>query len=163
MAQNNDDPDIYYHRAQLHFILGEFADAAKDYQKSIDLDPNGPYAAQAKQGMEALQAMGVGIDTGTALLVDKRGIATLVRNNPHGSVLFLRGGAAQPISARRPLQYTGIQATLLDKPGQTFDFNIRCAHAPTYTIGVNGNATPIYNPENPYQPPRTAFVPSCHK
>jgi import receptor subunit TOM70 len=38
MEQNNDDPDIYYHRAQLHFILGEFAEAAKDYQKSIDLD-----------------------------------------------------------------------------------------------------------------------------
>ncbi|TAQ86680.1 hypothetical protein B7494_g5005 [Chlorociboria aeruginascens] len=38
MVQNPDDPDIYYHRAQLHFILGEFADAAKDYQKSIDLD-----------------------------------------------------------------------------------------------------------------------------
>ncbi|KAL6252390.1 TOM (translocase of outer membrane) complex component [Rhinocladiella similis] len=37
-AQNKDDPDIFYHRAQLHFILGEFADAAKDYQKSIDLD-----------------------------------------------------------------------------------------------------------------------------
>ncbi len=33
------------------------------YQKSIDLDPNGPYAAQAKQGIDALQAMGVGIDT----------------------------------------------------------------------------------------------------
>lgn len=38
MAQNSDDPDIYYHRAQLHFILGEFGDAAHDYQKSIDLD-----------------------------------------------------------------------------------------------------------------------------
>ena len=37
-TQNKDDPDIYYHRAQLHFILGEFAEAAKDYQKSIDLD-----------------------------------------------------------------------------------------------------------------------------
>lgn len=36
--QNNDDPDIYYHRAQLNFILGDFAEAAKDYQKSIDLD-----------------------------------------------------------------------------------------------------------------------------
>lgn len=35
---NKDDPDIYYYRAQLHFILGEFAEAAKDYQKSIDLD-----------------------------------------------------------------------------------------------------------------------------
>ncbi|KAH0559521.1 hypothetical protein GP486_003968, partial [Trichoglossum hirsutum] len=38
MAQNADDPDIYYHRAQLHFICGEYAEAAKDYQKSIDLD-----------------------------------------------------------------------------------------------------------------------------
>ncbi|KAK4695571.1 hypothetical protein P7C71_g2203, partial [Lecanoromycetidae sp. Uapishka_2] len=38
MEQQKEDPDIYYHRAQLHFILSEFADAAKDYQKSIDLD-----------------------------------------------------------------------------------------------------------------------------
>jgi import receptor subunit TOM70 len=38
LAQNKDDPDIYYHRAQLHFIKSEFGDAAKDYQKSIDLD-----------------------------------------------------------------------------------------------------------------------------
>ncbi len=40
MAQNAEDPDIYYHRAQLHFILGEFTEAAIDYQKSIDLDPD---------------------------------------------------------------------------------------------------------------------------
>ena len=38
MEYNKEDPDIYYHRAQLHFILGEFGDAAKDYQKSIDID-----------------------------------------------------------------------------------------------------------------------------
>lgn len=38
MEQKKDDPDIYYHRAQLHFILSEFTEAAKDYQKSIDLD-----------------------------------------------------------------------------------------------------------------------------
>ena len=38
LAENKDDPDIYYHRAQFHFILGEFAEAAKDYQKSIDID-----------------------------------------------------------------------------------------------------------------------------
>ncbi|KXT05261.1 hypothetical protein AC578_8383 [Pseudocercospora eumusae] len=35
---NPEDPDIYYHRAQLHFILSEFSDAANDYQKSIELD-----------------------------------------------------------------------------------------------------------------------------
>jgi import receptor subunit TOM70 len=38
LAKNPEDPDIYYHRAQLHFIKGEFAEAQKDYQKSIDLD-----------------------------------------------------------------------------------------------------------------------------
>lgn len=38
MEQHDDDPDIYYHRAQLNFILGELSQAAKDYQKSIDLD-----------------------------------------------------------------------------------------------------------------------------
>ncbi|KAF2871587.1 hypothetical protein BDV95DRAFT_607014 [Massariosphaeria phaeospora] len=38
LEQNKDDPDIYYHRAQLRFIKAEFAEAAKDYQKSIDLD-----------------------------------------------------------------------------------------------------------------------------
>ena len=38
MEQNKDDPDIYYHRAQFHFIGSNFSEAAKDYQKSIDLD-----------------------------------------------------------------------------------------------------------------------------
>ena len=33
------------------------------YQKAIELDPNGTWGAQAKQGLQALQAMGVGIDT----------------------------------------------------------------------------------------------------
>ena len=35
----------------------------ESYQKAIELDPGGPYAAQAQQGLEALQAMGVGITT----------------------------------------------------------------------------------------------------
>ncbi|SPN97504.1 probable mitochondrial precursor protein import receptor tom70 [Cephalotrichum gorgonifer] len=38
LAKNDKDPDIYYHRAQLHFIKGEFGEAAKDYQASMDLD-----------------------------------------------------------------------------------------------------------------------------
>ncbi|KAL6704980.1 TOM (translocase of outer membrane) complex component [Coniothyrium glycines] len=38
LEQNANDPDIFYHRAQLHFIKSEFGEAAKDYQKSIDLD-----------------------------------------------------------------------------------------------------------------------------
>src|SRR5437588_8574002 len=33
------------------------------YQKAMDLDPNGPYGAQAKDGLEQLKAMGPGIST----------------------------------------------------------------------------------------------------
>jgi tetratricopeptide (TPR) repeat protein len=33
------------------------------YQKCIELDPNGPWGQQAKEGLEQLKAMGVGIDT----------------------------------------------------------------------------------------------------
>ncbi len=33
------------------------------YQHAIDLDPNGPIGAQAKQGLQSLEAMGVGITT----------------------------------------------------------------------------------------------------
>jgi tetratricopeptide (TPR) repeat protein len=35
------------------------------YQKAVDLDPNGPYGQQAKQGLEALQQIAPGIDTKT--------------------------------------------------------------------------------------------------
>jgi tetratricopeptide (TPR) repeat protein len=33
------------------------------YQKAIELEPNGPYGQQARDGLEALQAMGIGINT----------------------------------------------------------------------------------------------------
>jgi tetratricopeptide (TPR) repeat protein len=36
---------------------------AEAFQKAISLDPNGPFAAQAKQQIDELKAMGVGIDT----------------------------------------------------------------------------------------------------
>jgi tetratricopeptide (TPR) repeat protein len=35
------------------------------YQKALELDPNGPYGQQAKQGLEALQQLAPGIDTKT--------------------------------------------------------------------------------------------------
>lgn len=33
------------------------------YQKALELDPNGPWGAQAKEGLEQLKALGAGIDT----------------------------------------------------------------------------------------------------
>lgn len=38
IAANPDDPDIYYHRGQVHFILGDYELAIKDYKQSTALD-----------------------------------------------------------------------------------------------------------------------------
>ncbi|KAJ7641549.1 ADP/ATP carrier receptor [Roridomyces roridus] len=38
IKQNPGDPDIYYHRGQVLFIMSEFGDAAENYTKSTELD-----------------------------------------------------------------------------------------------------------------------------
>lgn len=38
IAQNPDDPDIYYHRGQVLFIMNEFSQAAENYTQSTKLD-----------------------------------------------------------------------------------------------------------------------------
>jgi import receptor subunit TOM70 len=40
IKQNENDPDIYYHRGQVLFILNDFHAAAENYTKSTELDPN---------------------------------------------------------------------------------------------------------------------------
>ncbi|WBW73498.1 mitochondrial TOM complex TPR repeat subunit Tom70 [Schizosaccharomyces osmophilus] len=41
---NDKDSDLYYHRAQVHFVSGEFAEAIADYNKSIALDDSFIYS-----------------------------------------------------------------------------------------------------------------------
>jgi mitochondrial import receptor subunit TOM70 len=38
------DPDVYYHRGQVRFLMGDFSDAASDYSKSADLDKKFVYS-----------------------------------------------------------------------------------------------------------------------
>jgi import receptor subunit TOM70 len=38
------DPDVYYHRGQVRFLMGDFSDAAADYTKSADLDKKFVYS-----------------------------------------------------------------------------------------------------------------------
>ncbi|KAK9451298.1 mitochondrial precursor protein [Limtongia smithiae] len=40
IALDPESPDVYYHRGQVHFLLTEYKEAAKNYQKAIDLDKN---------------------------------------------------------------------------------------------------------------------------
>lgn len=38
IKQNPNDPDIYYHRGQVLFIMQNFGEAAENYSKSLELD-----------------------------------------------------------------------------------------------------------------------------
>jgi tetratricopeptide (TPR) repeat protein len=46
---------------RLEFIV--LPGTVEAYQKALELDPNGPYGAQAKQGLEGLQQIAPGVDT----------------------------------------------------------------------------------------------------
>lgn len=39
-----DDPDVYYHRGQVRFLMGDFSDAAADYTRSAELDKKFVYS-----------------------------------------------------------------------------------------------------------------------
>ena len=38
------DPDVYYHRGQVQFLMGEFSSAAADYTRSAELDKKFVYS-----------------------------------------------------------------------------------------------------------------------
>lgn len=56
------DPSIYKQTAG-KIEVTPLPGTAEAYQKAIDLDPNGPYGQQAKQGLDQLNAMTGGINT----------------------------------------------------------------------------------------------------
>ncbi|KAF8317411.1 ADP/ATP carrier receptor [Clavulina sp. PMI_390] len=59
VAHDPKDPDIYYHRGQVHFIMQRFDDAESDYNKSVELDSTFVFShiqlavAQYKRGNNA--------------------------------------------------------------------------------------------------------------
>ncbi|MBC5807476.1 MAG: cyanophycinase [Candidatus Eremiobacteraeota bacterium] len=108
------------------------------------------------------QLMGVGVDEATAIVIDKHGIGTLKLQGKGGSALFVQVSKATRVVPGKPFVANGIKMTLLNRDGQTYDFNRWCANgAPTYTVNIDGNRKPIYQPPNPYKAPAGAVMQRC--
>jgi cyanophycinase-like exopeptidase len=98
---------------------------------------------------------GVAVDEGAALLVDARGVATLVAR-PHEDdgyvpkgAWIVEGGQAQRIRPGMPLLYTVNVTHLL--PGMRYDLRAKRALGQTsYRVTVNGSNAPYYS-RNPYE------------
>ncbi|KAJ3532219.1 hypothetical protein NMY22_g7833 [Coprinellus aureogranulatus] len=79
IKQNPNDPDIYYHRGQVLFIMSDFEKAAENYQKSTELDDKFVFShiqlavAQYKAG-----------DTGASMKTFRRTLSAFPhRSEPH--------------------------------------------------------------------------------
>jgi cyanophycinase len=107
--------------------------------------------------------MGVGLDERTALVIDRHGIGTLMLEHKGGSALFVRPTQVSPIVTGRQFVAHGLSVTVLNRAGQTYDFNSWCARAdaPTYFVSIDGSKTPIYDPANPDRAPSAAKVKHC--
>ena len=94
LEQNAQDPDIHYHSAQAHFIKGEYAEAARDYQKSIDLDRDFIYS-HIQLGVSQYKTRVGGVGHGD--------LPPLHQKLPQDArrVQLLRRAAARPGQARR--------------------------------------------------------------
>lgn len=101
------------------------------------------------------RALGVALDEGVALLVDKTRTARVVRGSgaTTDAAHFLRATPAARVTAKQPLLLGGVVVTRLDDPSQSFDLERWCGTGPTFTVDVDGGATPPYTPASPYGAP----------
>jgi len=119
--------------------------------------------AEGKVQQRKQLVLGVGVNEASGIVVDKRGIRTLLLQGNSGSAFLIRGGAARQIVRGRPFISGKLTVTKLGAQGETFDFNTWCGREPTYYVRVDGTAPNrlMYEPKNPYRPPASSWIPKC--
>ncbi|MGH7738304.1 MAG: cyanophycinase [Candidatus Tyrphobacter sp.] len=95
---------------------------------------------------------GLGIDEGSALVVDRAGVATLLEGPDRGyrmrGVYVLSDGRALRVAPGRPLLYA-VRVTHLFVPGSHYDLLTHRGAGAHYTVIVNGAGSAAYS-RNPY-------------
>jgi cyanophycinase len=105
--------------------------------------------------------MGVAVNVGTAIVIDRDGVGTLVSEHHRGEVLLVRLTRKIAITAGKPLEARDVRVTVLNRDGQRIDFNSWCAAAPTFSVDVDGSRPPYYTPSDPYVAPPGATIGTC--
>ena len=100
---------------------------------------------------EPAVALGIGVDEGSALLIDRFGRVTLAQApDAKGGGYIVTGGAAQQVTADKPLVYEGLEVARLDQKGEAFDTMRACGTAFLYRVSIHGDASQPYAPHDPY-------------
>ena len=106
--------------------------------------------------------VGVGVDPGTALVIDSRGRATLRQQVAgSGAAYVMSGHRPDVLRPGEPLLYRALKVLRLDGASDSYDFVHSCGVGDTYNVMIDGDySSNPYRPADPYQTPgRPAF---CH-
>lgn len=99
-------------------------------------------------GASTLYALGV--DEGSAVVVDPDGMATLLNAKGARGAYLVRADTPANLQPQQPLQYT-VQVSHLSREGERFDLLHKRTNEPWYAVTVDGARTPIYS-RSPYSP-----------
>lgn len=104
--------------------------------------------------------LGLGIEQGDAVVVDKRGVGTLMQEHHHGAAYLVRLTGHATIVPGGPFSGT-VRITRIGREDEQIDFDTWCARAPTYTLDIDGARTPPYDPSDWYDAPKAAKITPC--
>jgi cyanophycinase-like exopeptidase len=103
-------------------------------------------ARQVKDGFAAPDVLGVGVDDGAALAIDKNGLGRRLAASDGPAVFVVRGAAPEVAAAGMPLVYRGLHVVKLASGADSFDFTLRCGNGAAQDFDVDGTAAPPYAP-----------------
>ncbi len=92
----------------------------------------------------------LGIDGGSAVVVDPDGTATLINANGARGAYLIRARTPAQLLPAQPLRYT-VEIAHVARNGERFDLLGKRTREPWYTVTVDGSRTPVYS-RNPYTP-----------
>jgi cyanophycinase-like exopeptidase len=99
----------------------------------------------------ATAAMGIGLDGGAALAIDRFGNVKLLDGGGASAAAWIvHGGAVDRIAAGQPLRWSTAQVTRFDAPGETLAAGGACGTAFSYAVAIDGSTTPPFTPADPY-------------
>lgn len=100
------------------------------------------------------EVLGVGVDEGAALVIDKNMQGRLLQQRSAASVHIVRGGPADTIAAGQALLYRSVSVLRLQDPTQdVWNFRSWCGAGAAFSLSVDGNAAVPLKPADPYREP----------
>jgi len=98
----------------------------------------------------ARRVYALGVDQGSAVVVDPDGTATLLNQTGARGAYLVRADAPPSIASGRPFVYA-VEVAHIAREGERFDLLHKRTAEPWYTVTVDGSHTSIYS-RDPYSP-----------